>query len=214
VTKALILMLAALAAVDVAADRVVPEEAATLERLQGGEIIAGETESDGVGASGRMRLLVRAPARAIWEVIVSCDLAFAFVEGLQSCEVVEEASGRAVVHQVVKQSWLIPTYDFVFESLRRPYERIDVRLIDGNLKALDGSWIFQETDEGTLVDYRIRIQPSLPAPRFIVRRNISRGMPDMLACIRGLARGSGPEELERQDLARCPGPLPAARRPQ
>lgn len=204
-------MLGTLATFAVSADPVVTGDSGTLERLQGGEIIAGETDSGGAGASGRMQLLVRAPARAIWDVIVSCELAFTFVQGLQACEVVEEGGGRAVVHQVVNQSWLIPTYDFVFESLRRPYERIDVRLLHGNLKALDGAWVFRETDEGTLVDYRIRIQPSLPAPRFIVRRNISRGMPDMLACIRGLARGSGPEELERQDLGRCPGPVPVVR---
>jgi len=190
-----------------AAVRASGEDPAVLERLRGGEIVASEADSDQAGASGRMQLLVKAPARAVWEVIVSCEQAFAFVQGLQSCEVVQDSGDRAVVHQVVKQSWLIPTYDFVFESLRRPYQRIDVHLLEGNLKALDGAWIFHETAEGTLVDYRIRIQPSLPAPRFIVRRNINRGMPDMLACIRGLARGSGSAGLERQDLARCPGPL-------
>jgi len=206
VRKALLLILAALAATAGAA---AAEEPGVFERLRGGEIVAMETESDGAGGSGRMQLLVQAPARAVWEVIVSCELAFAFVQGLQSCEVVQDTGERAEVHQVVKQSWLIPTYDFVFESLRRPYERIDVRLLDGNLKALDGAWSFSETAGGTLVDYRIRIQPSLPAPGFIVRRNINRGMPDMLACIRGLARGSGSAVLEQQDLARCPGPLPA-----
>jgi ribosome-associated toxin RatA of RatAB toxin-antitoxin module len=181
------------------------------ERLLAGEIIARETSSDEAGATGRMQLLVRAPAQAVWEVIVSCDLAFAFVGGLEECEVLEDAGDRALVHQVVNQSWLIPTYDFVFESLRHHYERIDVRLLEGNLKALDGHWSFQETDDGTIIDYRIRIQPSLPAPRFIVRRNISKGMPDMLACIRGLAGGSGSPALEQQDLDRCPGPVPASR---
>ena len=52
--------------------------------------------------------------------------------------VLEDSGDRALVRQVVNQSWLIPTYDYVFESLRRHYERIDVRLLEGNLKALDG----------------------------------------------------------------------------
>ena len=178
------------------------------ERLLAGEIIARETSTDEAGAAGRMLVLVHAPPRAIWEVIVSCELAFAFVNGLEECEVLEETGDRALVHQVVNQSWLIPTYDYEFESLRHPYERIDVRLLEGNLKALDGRWSFQETSEGTIVDYRIRIQPSLPAPQFIVRRNISKGMPAMLACIRGLAGGSGSPVLEQQDLGFCPGPVP------
>jgi ribosome-associated toxin RatA of RatAB toxin-antitoxin module len=184
------------------------------ERLLAGEIIARETNSDAAGAAGRMQVLVQAPARAVWEVIVSCDLAYAFVDGLQDCEVLEDTGDRALVHQVVNQSWLIPTYDYVFESLRHHYQRIDVRLLEGNLKALDGHWSFQETAAGTLVDYQIRIQPSLPAPRFIVRHNISKGMPDMLACIRGLAGGSGLPALEQQDLGRCPGPVPSSRAAQ
>lgn len=186
------------------------DEAELRQRLVAGEIITQETSSDGAGAAGRMQILVRAPARAVWEVIVSCQLAFAFVDGLEHCEVVEDTGARALVHQVVDQGWLIPTYDFTFESLRQHYRRIDVRLVEGNLKALEASWIFEETPEGTLIDYRVRIQPSLPAPRFIVRRNVNKGMPGMLACIRGLAGGSGSLAAERDDLARCPGPVPAA----
>jgi ribosome-associated toxin RatA of RatAB toxin-antitoxin module len=181
------------------------------QRLVAGEVITRETSQDGDGAAGRMQILVRAPARAIWDVIVSCDLAFAFVDGLERCEVLEDTGGRALVHQVVDQGWLTPTYDFVFESLRQHYQRIDVNLIEGNLKALEAAWSFRETPDGTLVDYWVRIQPSLPAPRFIVRRNINQGMPGMLGCIRGLAGGSGSAELEQSDRAACPGPIPAGR---
>ena len=94
------------------------------------------------------------------------------------------------------------------------FRRIDVKLIEGNLKALEATWAFEETPDGTVVDYRVRIQPSLPAPRFIVRRNVNKGMPAMLACIRGLAGGSGSATLENKDLARCPGPLPVGRSAQ
>jgi ribosome-associated toxin RatA of RatAB toxin-antitoxin module len=187
------------------------EHAGSDERLLAGEVVAREVESDAAGASARMQMLVRAPARAVWDVIVSCELAFAFVDGLQDCEVLEDTGERALVRQVVNQSWLTPTYDFVFESLRTPHDRIDVHLVEGNLRALDARWIFLEEAEGTLVDYQILIQPSMPAPRFLVRRNLSRGMPDMLACIRGLAGGSGPAPRQREDLDRCPGDLPDGR---
>jgi ribosome-associated toxin RatA of RatAB toxin-antitoxin module len=206
--KALLLLVGILVVARPPAAHAVATDPLLRERLLAGEIIARETNSDEAGAAGRMQVLIQAPARSVWEVIVSCDLAFAFVNGLEECEVLEDTGDRAVVHQVVNQSWLTPTYDYVFESLRQHYERIDVRLLEGNLKALNGHWSFEETADGTLIDYRIRIQPSLPAPRFIVRRNINKGMPDMLACIRGLARGSGSPALEQQDLGRCPGRVP------
>jgi hypothetical protein len=40
-------------------------------------------------------------------------------------------------------------------------------------------------------------------PRFLLRRNLERNMPDLLACVRALADGSGTEALRRSDLARC-----------
>lgn len=186
-------------------------DAATDEQLLAGEVVARESIDDGAGASAHMEMLVQAPARAVWDVIVSCELAFAFVDGLQSCGILEQSDSRALVRQVVDPGWLSPTYDYVFESLRTPYERIEVRLVEGNLRVLDAVWLFRESPEGTRVDYRVRIQPLTPAPRFLVRRNLRRGMPDMLTCIRGLAGGSGSKERRQQDLRGCAGPVPEGR---
>jgi hypothetical protein len=70
---------------------------------------------------------------------------------------------------------------------------------------MEGTWRFDEDPAGTLVDYAVRIQPGVPAPRFIVRRNVQKGMPDLLACVRGLAGGSGSSRQLESDLDRCPG---------
>lgn len=152
-----------------------------------------------------MQMLVRAPVQAVWAVIVSCELAFRFVEGLQRCEVLEDSGDRALVHQVVDRGWLTPRLDFVFETLRQPWDRIDFRLVEGNVKAMEGSWRFEETPAGTLVDYEIRLRPQAPVPSFLVRRKIGRTMPDLLACVRGLAEGTGSDARRQQDLSRCAG---------
>jgi len=182
------------------------EDPAILARLEAGEVVARETSGNPQGGSARMQMLVRAPVQAVWAVIVSCELAFRFVDGLQRCEVLEDSGEHALVHQVVDRGWLTPRLDFVFELLREPWDRIGFRLVKGNMKAMEGSWRFEETPAGTLVDYEIRLRPQAPVPGFLVRRNISRTMPDLLACVRGLAGGSGTGELRKQDLARCAGP--------
>jgi ribosome-associated toxin RatA of RatAB toxin-antitoxin module len=189
-----------------AASTAIAEESATRARLEAGEVVARETRGDAQGGSARMQMLVHAPAQAVWAVIVSCELAFRFVDGLQRCEVLEDSGERALVHQVLDRGWLTPRLDFVFESLRRPWEQIDFRLVEGNLKALEGSWRFEETAAGTLVDHEIRLRPQAPVPAFLVRRDIGRTMPDLLACVRGLAGGSGGEERRQQDLGRCAVP--------
>ena len=181
--------------------------------LADGAIVTQETRSDAAGGSARMQALMHAPARAIWEVIVSCELAFVFVEGLQLCEVLEEAPGRALVHQVVKPGWPLSNYDFVFESRRQPWQRIEFERVEGNLKAMDGVWAFSEQGDATLVDYELRVQPGIPVPRFLLRRNLRRSMPDLLACVRALAGGSGGEAQERADRKRCAGPAAASAPP-
>lgn len=177
----------------------------TGERLLRGESVLLNPSSDESGASAQILILVQAPAKAYWDIILSCDEAFVFVDGLELCEVQEDRGDRALVHQVVKKGWPVPTQDFVFESLRDPYREIRFALVEGNLDAMEGRWLFTETEAGLLVDYRVRIKPGVPAPRFLVRRNIRKDMPDLVACIRGLARGSGDMEAAQTDLERCPG---------
>lgn len=177
-------------------------------RLRAGDVVALEARGDGSGGAAHMQLLVSAPARAVWEVIVSCEQAFHFVDGLERCEVLEDTGERALVRQVVAQPWPLPTSDFTFESLRYPFERIDVGLVEGNLRELTGRWTFTDHPDGTLVTYVTRVRPSFPVPGFIVRRKLGRGMPDLLACVRYLAGGSVSVEAEQTDRSRCPGPIP------
>jgi ribosome-associated toxin RatA of RatAB toxin-antitoxin module len=176
-----------------------------LDRLRNGEILLLETRTDESGGSARVQAIIHAPAKAAWDVITSCEQTFTFVKGLKKCEIIEDAGDRALIHQVVKTSWLVPTQDFVFESLRDPYHGIRFQLVEGNLKAMQGLWQFTDSTDGLLLDYEIRIQPGFPVPAFIVSWVIGKGMPDLVACIRGLAGGSGSAERVEGDLDRCRG---------
>jgi ribosome-associated toxin RatA of RatAB toxin-antitoxin module len=175
------------------------------ERLRRGEIVLLDADSSQKGGSARVQALVQAPAESVWSVITSCESSFVFVDGLKQCRVIEDQGEVALVHQVVKKGWLIPRQDFVFESLREPYHDIRFNLVEGNLKAMEGSWQFSETPDGLLVDYSIRVRPALPVPGFIVRWVMRRGMPDLIGCIRGLSGGSGSPEQQTSDLGRCRG---------
>jgi hypothetical protein len=95
--------------------------------------------------------------------------------------------------------------DFVYESLNDPYREIRFQLVEGNMKAMEGAWAFTETTDGLLLDYRVRVQPAMSVPAFIVSSDLRKGMPDMIACIRGLAGGSGSAERVKGDLERCAG---------
>jgi ribosome-associated toxin RatA of RatAB toxin-antitoxin module len=175
------------------------------QRLGNGEIVLLNADSSQSGGSARVQALMQTSAQSVWNVITSCERSFIFVDGLKQCQVIEDDGGRALVHQVVKKGWLFPTQDFVFESLREPYHDIRFILVEGNLKAMEGNWQFTEIQEGVLIDYSIRVRPGLPVPGFIVSWVMRKGMPDLIACIRGLAGGSGSPERKTTDLERCRG---------
>jgi ribosome-associated toxin RatA of RatAB toxin-antitoxin module len=175
------------------------------QRLGKGEIVLVEADSGQSGGSARVQALVQATAESVWNVITSCEQSMIFVDGLKQCRVIEDEGKRALVHQVVKKGWLFPKQDFTFESLREPYHEIRFRLVEGTLKDMEGQWLFSETPEGLLIDYSIRVRPGLPVPAFIISWVMRRGMPDLIACIRGLAGGSGSPERVEDDLRRCRG---------
>jgi len=174
------------------------------KRLRSGEIILQDTRTDEAGGAGKAQVFVYGEAKAFWDVVVSCDMAFVFVDGLRECEVLEVSYDRVVVRQVVKKHWLLPRIKFSFESKYRPYEEMDFTLIEGDLDIMEGSWKFTPLPDGVLVEYQARIKPSFPAPRWLIRRTIRKDTPDLIACIRGLAGGSGSQEKIESDLGRCP----------
>ena len=86
---------------------------------------------------------------------------------------------------------------------------VSFHLVEGNLKVMEGQWNFQKLDDGDamLVSHEIRVRSRFPAPRWLVRRVLKKDLPDMLACVRGLAEASGDQNLLANDLKRCPGDI-------
>lgn len=176
-----------------------------LPLLLAGEIPYEFTRRDEPGGAIRLEILVRADVGVLWNIVAGCDKAFIFVDGLELCEMLESTPDHALIHQVTDPGILVPVQDYTYRSSFQPYSRVDFEMVSGTMKAIDGSWQFAEIDEGVVVTYDLHVQPSLPVPRFLVRRSIRNNMRHMLACIRGLADGSGSPRERQEDLKRCPG---------
>ena len=178
---------------------------ATMSRLRHGEIVAEPIRVDEKGGAFKTSLMIWAPAELIWAIVYSCEHAFIFLAGLEVCEVLEDDGVDTVTHQVINKGWPVPRQDYIFATHRDPYTRADIQLVEGKLKFMQASWDYINLPEAVLVVYKVRLQPGFPAPRFLVRRALKRGMTQLLACVRGLAGGSGSAQREKEDLDHCPG---------
>jgi len=178
-------------------------------RLQRGEILLQTIHADKSGGAARVTALFHSSADAVWDIIGYCKYEFIYVRGLKECEMLEGDQFQMTMRHRLRNSWYTPTLDFTFEARREPGGNGQAHLVGGDLKALEGQWkLFPLTGSNSvIVVHEIRIQPEIPAPKWLVRRSLRRDLPDMLACIRGLAGASGDAGHIKDDLERCPGEI-------
>lgn len=180
-----------------------------LARLQSGEIMLQTIHGDKPGGAARVTALFNSTADDVWNVIGDCKYEFIYVRGLKICEVLTPGKTHMLMRHRLRNSWYTPTLDFTFEVFRRPGDFGEAHLVAGDLHVLEGHWrlVSLGDDKGIIVIHEIRIQPRIPAPRWLVRRSLRKDLPDMLACIRGLAKASGDNRRIADDLKRCPGDI-------
>lgn len=178
-----------------------------LARLKRGEILTQTIHNEKSGGAARVIALFHAEPEEVWDTIGYCENEFVYVRGLELCEVLIPGLQLVRKHQRVNNNWYTPTIDFVFEAIRTSPTRGEFRLVEGNLRVLEGQWDFQPLagSEAIVVTHDIRVRSRFPAPRWLVRRVLKGDLPDMLACVRGMSKGSGDDSLASGDLARCPG---------
>lgn len=182
-------------------------ELETISRLRMGEIVAESIRVDEKGGAVEASLMIWAPVEDIWAIVYSCENAFVFLAGLEVCEVLEDDGVDTVTRQVIKKGWPVARQDYTFRTHRTAYTRADIDLLEGKLKFMHASWEYITMPEAVVVIYKVRLQTSFPAPRFLVRRALKKGMTELLSCVRGLAGGSQSAQREQEDLDHCPGDI-------
>jgi len=178
-----------------------------ISRLKQGEILIETIHGDKPGGAARVTAMFYSEADAVWNIIGHCKYEFIYMRGLTVCEMLEGDQFQMTMHHRLRNNWYTPALDYIFAANREADNHGEAYLIEGNLKILQGNWIMSPVadSKSIIVVHEIRIQPKLPAPRWLIRRSLRKDLPDMLACIRGLAFASGNESQKDADLKRCSG---------
>jgi len=124
--------------------------------------------------------MVRAPPELIWQTLTDYEHLSRFVPGIASSHVLSRQGPQLVIEQIGGARLWVFSYPIrvTVTTYERPYQGIDVHLLRGNLRRLDGRYRIEPRPEGgTDLTWSGLIEPDTPLPKFIrtplLRRSIS-----------------------------------------
>jgi ribosome-associated toxin RatA of RatAB toxin-antitoxin module len=166
--------------------------------------VAAVAHDEGVAVTARA--VLRAPVELVWQTLTDYDHLAKFVPGLSSSRVVSRQGADSIIEQKGGARFWLFSYPIrvTLHSNEKPYQGIDVHLVQGNLRRLDGGYRIEPLPDGnTELIWSGLIEPDRPLPDFVkialLRNNIS----DQFA---GMVR-----EIERRAAAPAAADTPARR---
>lgn len=185
--------------------KVATPSSADMARLEAGEVLVQNTQLDKAGGAAVAQAIFYTDAPELWRVLGDCEANYRFVRGLRECEILRQDASYALTRQTLKPYVLFPRFDYVFETLREPYDWILIRLREGDLRALEGSWRFDPAPGGgLLVTHMIRIQPRIMVPRWLARQTVERDLYALIACLRWETKAWPDPRQRGLDREQCP----------
>jgi len=162
---------------------------------QAADDITIHAEKQGSAVAIEAHALVVAPLPLIWETLTDYDRLSTFIPGMHISRVMERRAQVAIVKQQGEAGFLFFTrpIEVVVESLEKPPYVIEIRVLSGNLKRLDGRYQI-EPDANVPGHFVLRwsgvIEPETRLPPLI-------GVPILRSNVRDQFRGMV-REIERR----------------
>lgn len=153
------------------------------------------------------RAVLAVPLAVVWQTLTDYDRLPDFISGISRSRLVEYRNTAATVEQMGEAGFLffrVPI-DVVVESLELPPYVIEVRLLKGNLKKLDGRYEIEEgatSADPLILRWSGIIEPEKPLPplvgEMILRKSVTRQFRDMVHEIeRRGAQAAGPSDRSK-----------------
>ncbi|KPQ40824.1 MAG: Polyketide cyclase / dehydrase and lipid transport [Phormidium sp. OSCR] len=143
-----------------------------------------------------------ASAEETWSVIADYGSFSHFLPNIISSEVLEIEGNRHVVEQVSEQQVLFLNIRSRIrtENLETENQRIDFRLLEGDLNQLEGSWMIETTEDGQIVrlTQTVTVAPPPGTPDGVFHTVFRQSLTDNLEAIR--------DEIQRRQMESTTNP--------
>lgn len=143
------------------------------------------------------RATLDVPYAVVWSTLTDYNRLGEFIPGMQRSRVVEQRGHAAVVEQVGEARFLFFTFpiEVTLLSTSRPPNAIDVRVLKGNLRRLDGGYRIEPAGEGRiLLRWQGLVEPDVMLPPLLGEAVMRANIEDQFL---GMVK-----EIERRDALR------------
>lgn len=136
------------------------------------ENVSVQAEGRGAVISVEARARIAAPLSLIWDTLTDYERLSDFIPGMRSSRVIARRGSSAIVEQKGQAGFLIFNYpiDVVVESVELPPGVIEIHVLRGNLRQLNGRYLIEQDPsdaERYLLRWQGTIEPALALPSII-----------------------------------------------
>ena len=112
--------------------------------------VSVDTARHGAAVEVRARALVNATHATVWGTVTDYERLATFVPGMRSSRILGRRDGGLIVEQRGETRFLVFTYpvDVQLLATARPPDLVEVHLLGGTLKRLDGAYRLQPDGQG------------------------------------------------------------------
>lgn len=139
-----------------------------------------EASRSGDAVQVNVRTTIKAPLGLIWNTLTDYDHLAQFIPGMKKSRLIERQGSKVVIEQSgFAHLWFFRfPIEVMVEATEQPSSSIQVRLLKGNLKRLEGHYEIEKiADDHYALRWSGTIEPGIAVPGFLatdlMRKNIS-----------------------------------------
>ena len=125
---------------------------------------------DGYAVRITAQATLKAPLQIVWQTLTDYERLPEFIPGMHKSKVIGHRGAAAIVTQLGEAHLLMFSYpiEVTVASVHLPPYEIQIHLLEGNLKQLDGGYQIEPRPDGSLIlHWTGLIEPSLTLPPLI-----------------------------------------------
>jgi hypothetical protein len=159
-------------------------------RLSDGEVVVfSPPKSPSSGAQLAAAIHMDASPEEIWRVITDPEKSTRYLRNVKEAHLLKSAGNTQLVSHTIKPGLLPISISYRFQSFQTPCSQVRFKMVDGDLRDFQGSWQLIDgaslgLSGGTVVFYQLFLDPGDLLPPVLVRKNLSRNVPQMLQSLR------------------------------